>query len=92
MPHRRGRDIRAEVEGFIVFDLTDHLQTRPGVLQVQLEKGIVLVILEDNVVSGLPLLHEIRFEDEGLELVVSDDDFHIHDLREQTRHPLRAFR
>jgi hypothetical protein len=59
-----GAGIGAEVAGAIVFDATGDGDARPGVLEVDLEVGVPLVVFEADVEEGLVALDEGGFEEE----------------------------
>ena len=85
-PHRAGRGVRAEVAGAVVLDATRDRDARPIVLHVDLEVGVVLVVLEPDIVDRLVALDECRLEQQRLRLVRGDDVLERRDLIGERAH------
>ena len=73
MAHRVPRAVWPEVLGAVVSLLSHDLDARPGVLGVDAQRGVVLVILELDVVARLVQLDQRVLEDQRLLLVGGDD-------------------
>ena len=68
--------IRAKISGAIPSDLSCNEHT--GIWFVgDHNVWIALVVLEINIVARFQLLYQVRFEDEGFNLVVCDNHFQI---------------
>jgi hypothetical protein len=80
LAHRRRRVERPEVLIAVLGHPPGDDQPRVLLVGGELEERVVLVVAEDDVVSGPVLLDQVRLEDHRLELVVGDDVVEIPDL------------
>jgi hypothetical protein len=64
-------------------DAPGDLDARPFVLDVDSQVGVVLVVLEADVVEGLMALDQRRFEVQRLGGVGRDDVFEVFDLLDE---------
>ena len=62
-PHGAGAGVGPEVAGAVLLDAARDVDARPGVLDVDLQVRIVLVVLEADVEERLVALDQRRFED-----------------------------
>ena len=76
---RFGGGVGAEVAGAVLGDAAGDGDARPGRVDVDLEVGVVLVVLEADVEEGLVALDQGGFEVEGVLLGVGGDDFELGD-------------
>ena len=83
LAHGRGRIEGAVIRRAILLDPPGHDQPREILGRRQLEKGVVLVVAQDDVVTGAVLPHEVRLEHHRLELVVGDDVLEVPNLPHQ---------
>jgi hypothetical protein len=83
LPHGGGGIEGPEVGRAVLLHPPGHHQTRILLVGGQLEEGIMLVVPEDDVVARAVPLDQIRFEDQGLELVAGDDELEVPHLPHQ---------
>ena len=74
-----GGGVGAEVAGAVFGDAAGDGDAGPGGVDVDLEVGVVLVVLEADVEEGLVALDQGGFEVEGVLLGVGGDDFELGD-------------
>ena len=74
----RRRQERAVIIRAVADDLSrnDHLRER---LIREFQMRVRFIVLEENIEARLMLFDEVRFQDEGLDLVIDDDKFKIGD-------------
>ena len=77
------RQKRAGVEAAVALHVARHEHARKGLVGRELQKWIVLVIAQQDVVLGGPLLDQVVLERERLDDRIGDDDLEPHDLVEQ---------
>ena len=77
--HGAGAGVRAEVAGAVLLHPAGDVDAGPGVAEVYLQVGVVLIVLEPDVVERLMTLHQRRFQVERLLLGVGDDVLEVGD-------------
>ncbi len=82
-PHRARRGVWPEVARAVLLDAAGDGDARPVLLHVDLEVGVVLVVLEADVVDGLVALDEGGLQQQRLRLVAGDDVVKCVDLLDE---------
>ena len=80
LAHRGGRIEGAVVAGAVALDATGHHEARELFVRGELQKRVVLVVPENDVVARPVAPHQVGLEHQGLELVVGHDVLEVADL------------
>ena len=83
MPDAAGGGERTEVAGAVLGDLAGYVNPGELFLEVDLEEGVGLVVLEAGVIAGFIALDQGVFQDEGLSFGIGNDKLEVGDLGDE---------
>ena len=86
IPDRSGADVGAEIPGAVLFKTAAHFRFGVGVPEVHPDIGIVLVVLEKDVVIGPVQLDQVAFQDQRLQVGAAQEDIEIVDMAHHGLH------
>ena len=83
--HRRCADVGAEVLRAVLLHAPGQGQAGEGLLQIHPQVGVVLVVLEEDVVVGPVQLDEVALQAQGLQVAVAQENVEIRDVADHGR-------
>ena len=92
LPDRVRADIRPEILRAVLLHPAAQLQPGKRLAQVNLQVGIVFVILEQDVVIRFVLLDQVAFQDQGFQVRFAQEDVEIVDMGDHGRYLRRMGR
>jgi hypothetical protein len=78
-PREGSRQVRPEVERAVALDAPRDHHARERLVDRQLQVRVLLVVFEEDVVTRLVPLDEVRLQHQRLDLRVGDDEFEVAD-------------
>ena len=86
LAHAAPAHVWPEVARAVLLHAAHHLHAREVLGDIYAQVGVVLVVLEEDVVVGLVQLDEVALQDQRFEVGVDQDDVKVIDLLDHGRH------